>query len=64
MSFLKEINFLTDQQLESEMNTKKKIIREILLTNLPIKSKILYMLNEKGLPANRLNSFVTQITGC
>lgn len=62
MSFLKEINFLTDQQLESEMNAKKKIIREILLTNLPIKSKILYMLNEQDLLTDRLNSFITQIT--
>jgi len=61
MSFLKEINFLTDQQLESEMSVKKKMIKEILLTNLPIKSKILYMLNEQGLLTKRLNSFITQI---
>ncbi|WP_421717131.1 hypothetical protein [Arcobacter arenosus] len=62
MSFFKEINFLTDQQLQSEMNAKKKILKEILLANFPIKSKILYMLNEQGLLTDRLNSFITQIT--
>jgi hypothetical protein len=61
-SFLSEINFLTDKQLENEVNSKKKLLKEIMLSQLPIKSKILYMLNEQSLYTNRLNLFIAQLT--
>jgi hypothetical protein len=60
-SILKEIYLLDGSQLESELNAKKKLIENLLISNIPVGSKIMYMFEEQGILTLRLKYFISEL---
>lgn len=55
---LKDIFLLEGNRLQSELSSKIKLIEAIFVSELPVASKILFMLKEQGILTHRLKSFV------
>lgn len=58
---LNNVFLINSSQFESEYNLKKKLIREIMISHFPIKSKIFFMLKKQGLLDDKLSSFISEL---
>jgi hypothetical protein len=58
MSFLQKTYLIEGNHLQSELNSKQKLVESILIPNISVGSKIMYMLNQQKLLTKRLKSFI------
>ncbi len=60
-NILKDIYLLEGNQLQSEQSSKSKLIESILISELPVASKIMFMFQEQGILTHRLKAFISDL---
>ena len=58
---LTDIYLFEKKQVESELAVKRKLAEATLISELPVASKIMYMLQEQGMLTHRLKSFISDL---
>ena len=60
-NILRDIYLLEGNQLQSELNSRKKLVESIFISELPVASKIMFMFREQGILTHRLKSFISDL---
>ncbi|MEP0212411.1 MAG: hypothetical protein ABJD66_04295 [Cellulophaga sp.] len=58
---LKDIYLLDGNHLQSEQNSKGKLVESVFLSELPVASKIMFMFQEQGILTNRLKTYILDL---
>ena len=60
-SILRDIYLLEGNPLQSEQNSKSKLIESIFISEQPVASKIMFMFQEQGILTHRLKAFISDL---
>jgi hypothetical protein len=60
-SILKNIFLIEGNQLQTEINMKRKFITNLFISDFPVGSKIMYMFQRQGMLTERLKAFISEL---
>lgn len=60
-TILKDVYLIEGNQLQAQLNSKRKFVESLFLSELPVGSKIMFMFQEQGILTKRLKSFISEL---